>query len=68
MLPGGGAMRARMRHRAVGRLTLQAHLRYHRRLSFCSGKDNKAESALAKAEPPFEQFTYLGSQHENFFR
>jgi hypothetical protein len=41
---------------------------YHRWLSICSGKDNKEESAATIAEPPFEQFTYLGSQHENFFR
>jgi hypothetical protein len=51
-----------------GTLTRHGWLRYDRRLSICSGKDNKDESAATIAEPPFEQFTYLGSQHENFFR
>jgi hypothetical protein len=49
-------------------LTGGSEMQYHRWLSICSGKDNKAESAVTIAEPPFEQFTYLGSQHENFFR
>jgi hypothetical protein len=40
-------------------LTGVCEIGYDRRLSICSGKDNKAESAASRrAEPPFEQFIY----------
>jgi hypothetical protein len=34
--------------KALWRLTLPVQIRYDRRLSVCSGKDNKAESAGSK--------------------
>jgi hypothetical protein len=58
-----------MGHPAKAGLTGEGGISYDRRLSICSGKDNKAESAALYAEPPFEHLhLYLGSQHENFFR
>jgi hypothetical protein len=54
-------------------LTGRVGIGYDRRLSICSGKDNKVESAPVEtdkqAEPPFEHLHLdIGSQHENFFR
>src|SRR4051812_36306286 len=46
----------RMRQQAWRTLTRHGWMRYDRRLSICSGKDNKEESAATIAEPPFEQF------------
>jgi hypothetical protein len=55
--------------RAKAGLTGGVWISYDRGLSICSGKDNKAESALSFAEPPFEHLHLdIGSQHENFFR